>query len=190
MVNNRVCCDVTPLPPYKMLIMGNCPKKDMSVHPSVPGLVKCKNRNKMCTKILRWVCGYNYDYVTKVTFSNECMACSEESIVGYTVGACPGDINQPKQYVYCPKNPPMPSIFFQSIPTCIQEAVCAIPYYGLPKDFSNGCNVCQYGIFRAYLKGTCASQIKKCTSNFEDCASMSSPSCAFCKNQKPLDMNS
>ncbi len=56
-------------------------------------IVECtpdKRTGGMCTREYAPVCGTLKDDSTK-TFGNKCVACNEDGVRSYVVGACPGD---------------------------------------------------------------------------------------------------
>lgn len=57
------------------------------------GTVTCTpdtRKGGMCTREYSPVCGSLADNTSK-TFSNKCVACSDEKVVRYVAGPCPGD---------------------------------------------------------------------------------------------------
>lgn len=59
--------------------------------------IPCTSRTPMCTRIYAPVCGRNNIQCIRApcpntkTYSNACVACSNEDVLAYTPGACPQD---------------------------------------------------------------------------------------------------
>lgn len=165
--------------------MGRCPSPYWNASLKSPGTTQCQleDRNKSCPLVHHWVCGYQSDATTRQTFSDECRACSEQRIVGYSEGKCPEDYVPPK-YVYCPS----PGAQVQT--KCARQPICAIPFVGLPRDFRSSCSVCLSGKYRAYIDGSCSGFIKKCPAQRIDCSPISAlvRSCAFETRKEPYNV--
>jgi len=67
--------------------VGDAPKEGIGAN------VTCTpdtRKGGMCTREYSPVCGSLADNTSK-TFSNKCVACSDEKVVRYVAGPCPGD---------------------------------------------------------------------------------------------------
>jgi hypothetical protein len=81
----------TPVPPAA----GDAPPADGAAptDPAAGAAVTCTpdtRKGGMCTREYAPVCGTQADNTSK-TFSNKCVACSDEKVVRYVAGPCPGD---------------------------------------------------------------------------------------------------
>lgn len=59
--------------------------------PPAPGdstFIECTTRTDICTREYMPVCGKLTDGTAR-TYSNKCVACSDQAVRGYTAGACP-----------------------------------------------------------------------------------------------------
>jgi len=68
-------------------VVGDAPKEGTGAN------VTCTpdtRKGGMCTREYSPVCGSLADNTSK-TFSNKCVACSDEKVVRYVAGPCPGD---------------------------------------------------------------------------------------------------
>ena len=68
-------------------VVGDAPKEGIGAN------VTCTpdtRKGGMCTREYSPVCGSLADNTSK-TFSNKCVACSDEKVVRYVAGPCPGD---------------------------------------------------------------------------------------------------
>ncbi len=55
------------------------------------GLILCpEKRSQVCTREYMPVCGYIPETNTWKTYSNKCVACSNEKVAGYKPGPCEG----------------------------------------------------------------------------------------------------
>ncbi|MDC0719751.1 hypothetical protein [Nannocystis bainbridge] len=55
---------------------------------SPAAFVECTTRTTMCTREYNPVCGKLTDGARK-SYSNKCVACGDQAVVGYSPGACP-----------------------------------------------------------------------------------------------------
>ncbi len=107
------CKDGSSLPPAEGAPSGSTPAADgpamappaagdavpveggaAPIDPGTGANVVCTadtRKGGICTREYRPVCGSFADAATTRTFSNKCVACSDEKVASYVEGPCPGE---------------------------------------------------------------------------------------------------
>jgi hypothetical protein len=121
-----------------------CGCEPVTAPPSKLQAIDCEDpRPEACTREYMPVCGQN-ENGTSATYGNDCTACSDETVLSYTEGACNAPLAPEVDVTEC--TDPRPEIC-----TLDYRPVCA----DNGRTYGNGCGACSDEQVNSYVNGEC-----------------------------------